>query len=545
MRISPGGQWRRPHSRSGEEREDAGGVGVRGFGRSTVDGHHGRCRACFSGHGRTSPLGGSGPHGKPQGCSSGRGAWRRRRCASLCRAALGVTCQSAAFSAGQAAHEPQVRGAAVRALQRSPRGLRRAFVRLLGARREQELESAKSAAIGRVQEAERADPVKALRGGVLEETAQEFVGRQRHRPALVTAAVAVAKGDRAVVAGDNRLVGDRGAVHVAAEVLDHLVGALDRRLGEDDPRLAPGDDRERDGGEGFAGEIEEATAKELRERFHGDEVAPATAREAHPGAAIGAEAAAGDEHVDVGMPLEGSRPRVQDGERADLGAEVVVVGAEGGKRVERCAEQDGEELLLMGAHDPPELRREREHDVEVLDRKEQVALPGDPSRSRRMSALRTGAVLARVVEDVLATAIVALGEVSPESRRAAVDDGLEGAPVARQHGPAMTGDVVGRVPAQNVGEAEHRLGHGPLLGMRGGTNAAAHREACQGSPGAVPFPATIARRARGSTVRRRRFWRRQLPRGARFRSTSRWSRPRLRRGGSPAGRSAGGVAARA
>ena len=109
----------------------------------------------------------------------------------------------------------------------------------------------------------------------------------------------------------------------------------------------------------------------------------------------------GNEHVDVGMPLERAGPRMQDGERADLGSEEARVSAEASERVERGLEEHRKERCLMRAHEAAELRRQSEHDMEVGHGQEKLALPRDPILSRVMAALWTGAMPARMKEQML------------------------------------------------------------------------------------------------------------------------------------------------
>ena len=94
---------------------------------------------------------------------------------------------------------------------------------------------------------------RALGRHVLREAAQELVGGQGHRLALMVTAVAIAEGDGAVAAGDDGLVGDRRAMDVAAKVLEDLLRLLHDGLGEDDPGLLPWDHGEGDVGEGIRG----------------------------------------------------------------------------------------------------------------------------------------------------------------------------------------------------------------------------------------------------------------------------------------------------
>jgi hypothetical protein len=113
-----------------------------------------------------------------------------------------------------------------------------------------------------VQQTESADAMDAAQRDVLEEAAQELVGGQGHGAARAVAAAAVGKGDGAVVAGGDGLVGKCGAMDVASQVVEHDTGTRNG-LGEDDPALVPGDVGQVQGRHGAASEMEEATSKEL------------------------------------------------------------------------------------------------------------------------------------------------------------------------------------------------------------------------------------------------------------------------------------------
>jgi hypothetical protein len=127
---------------------------------------------------------------------------------------------------------------------------------------EQELEAAQCGPLGGVEQTEGAHAVQTAQRHVLEEAAQKLVGVQSHGFALAVAAVSIVEGDGAVVAGGDGLVGKRGAMGVASEIVEHDAGARDG-LGEDDPALVPGDEGQLQAGHGAASEMAEATAKEL------------------------------------------------------------------------------------------------------------------------------------------------------------------------------------------------------------------------------------------------------------------------------------------
>ena len=59
----------------------------------------------------------------------------------------------------------------------------------------------------------------------MEEAAEEFGAGQLHAFAFAVAAIAVVEGDGFVVEGIDALVGERGAVDVAGEILKEGVGA--------------------------------------------------------------------------------------------------------------------------------------------------------------------------------------------------------------------------------------------------------------------------------------------------------------------------------
>jgi len=245
-------------------------------------------------------------------------------------------------------------------------------------------------------------------------------------------------------------------VHVASEVVEHDVGASDG-LREHDPALVPGDLGQVQAWRGGAGAREEATSEELRQGVdrHEEGLAPLGRRP--PRAAVARDPAGGDEQVDVRMPLEGARPGVEHGERADAPAEPVRISAQRGERVEGGAEEHAEEGSLVLAHGAAKLGWEREDDVEVRHRQEQGSLALEPATGGVLAALRAGAVMARVVEQMLPPTCSALGEMAAECPGATARDRLQGADVSVRHGGAVLREVILPVPANDVGEAGHGL----------------------------------------------------------------------------------------
>ena len=149
--------------------------------------------------------------------------------------------------------------------------------------------------------------------------------------------VAPAEADLTVLDGEEAVVGDGDAVGVLAEVVEDLVGPGEGALGVDDPLgLAEGLEVASEGvgvierGEGVA-ELEPAGAEGLLEQFE-EEAAEQAGEDANgeeeagaagdPAVTVGSDAAAGDDAVQVGVKREHLPPGMQDGEEADLGAEV-------------------------------------------------------------------------------------------------------------------------------------------------------------------------------------------------------------------------------
>ena len=146
-----------------------------------------------------------------------------------------------------------------------------------------------------------------------QEAAHELLGRQRHRLAAVRLAVVLpAEAHGAVLDGQQAVVGDGDAVGVASQVVEHAGGAVEGRLGVDDPLfLAQGGEVLVEGGglgergEG-AFEAQAALAEGALELL--EEERPEAAREdadrqeeagpaGDPAVAGGGQAAAGDDAV--------------------------------------------------------------------------------------------------------------------------------------------------------------------------------------------------------------------------------------------------------
>jgi len=183
-----------------------------------------------------------------------------------------------------------------------------------------------------------------------------------------------AERDVAVVDGIEAVVGDGDAVGVATEVAEDLVGAGERRLAVDHPLLARRLAQPRvaiatwaaeaAGIEGPFEELEELAAEDLGEDTD-EEEEPGLGGD--PSLALGAEAATGDDAVEMRMVGEGLGPGMEDGGEADAGSEVL---GPPGDVLEGFGDGAEEQVVTetpMGAQEWMEHVGDREDHVVVLD----------------------------------------------------------------------------------------------------------------------------------------------------------------------------------
>jgi len=75
---------------------------------------------------------------------------------------------------------------------------------------------------------------------MLKKPAHKFIGGKGHGLPLRVTALLVAKGDFAVLDRQDPAVGDSDPMHIATEVRQNVVGALESRFAINDPLLLPG-----------------------------------------------------------------------------------------------------------------------------------------------------------------------------------------------------------------------------------------------------------------------------------------------------------------
>ena len=301
-------------------------------------------------------------------------------------------------------------------------------------------------AAGVCQEAEVADPAKALRKHVEQKAADELVGIERHHLGSVVGAIVLpTKADIAVLAGEQPAIGDRNAMGIAAEIGENLLWPAERTLGVDDPfDFAQGIEMTAEhrrvaevcqiAKECELGVVErrlqvlqEQTSVQPRQNSDRQEKAgPAT-----DPASIAGKAAARDDAMGMGMMRQGLTPGVENGDHAGLSSEMPGIDADEADRLGCRLEQDVVDDRLVLERDDGDGPRHREDDVEVSDW-QQVGLPiGKPLGARQGLALRAVPVTTAVVGDANQAAVVALLNVPAERRSAARLDGGHDAALVR------------------------------------------------------------------------------------------------------------------
>jgi hypothetical protein len=277
-----------------------------------------------------------------------------------------------------------------------------------------------------------ADAMEAVWKHVHQEAAHELAGSEGHDlvlAAVIGAIVLPSESDMLVGEFDEPAVADGHAVRIAREIGQHLRRHGERLLGEYDPFpravgsqvghkdpaiLEAGEFREElkfARVEGRCETFEEQAAEQTRQHPDGqEEPRPAS----HPACAIGREAAARHDAMDVGMMIEVLSPGVQDGGEADLSAEMP--GIAGDRRQRLCGglEQEPVDLGLILERDGGDRSGQREHDVEIGSGQEFGLARLHPSLRRRPLALRTMAVAARVVGDARIGAILTSLDMTAE-----------------------------------------------------------------------------------------------------------------------------------
>ena len=116
------------------------------------------------------------------------------------------------------------------------------------------------------------------------------------------------------------------------------------------------------GAERLGKQLKKETTEQAGEDANGEEEAGAAA---DPAVAVGSNAATGDDAVQVGVQLQSLPPGMQDGNEADLSAEVLGVGGEGAQSAGGGTEQQGVDNARVLEGEGGDRRGKSEDQVEV------------------------------------------------------------------------------------------------------------------------------------------------------------------------------------
>ena len=162
----------------------------------------------------------------------------------------------------------------------------------------------------------------------------------------------------------------------------------------------------------------------------------------------------------MGMMDERLAPGVEDGEEADLGAEVAWVGSDRAERLGGGPEEETVDDGLVLGGDLGDRRGHGEDDVEVLGGQQVRSAPFEPGGASQRLTGRTVAIATRVVPDAPMTAVVTLLDVAAEGGGTALLDGRHHTAVRRREGGPDLGPEGIAVAAEHLRHGERGARHG-------------------------------------------------------------------------------------
>jgi len=326
------------------------------------------------------------------------------------------------------------------------------------------------------QAAQVAPPVEPMRWDVQHEPPQACHGIQRQgTQAMAGLVVLVAQGHRAILQGDEPVVGDGHTRRGAGEVGEDRLGGLERLFRRDAPGLVA------HGGEAGLpvrgpgacptttrqGEL--APAIERREprqaqppktpREHAN--GPAAGRPTWPPLGASRGSAPGWEHtMEMRVMGQGLAPGVEDGEAAHLGPEMLRIPSHVlERRGHGVQEEPREQARVLECQGPQGVRQGNAH-LAVGGLKDFPLSSGEPCGWRRAMTFGAATVAAGVVGLARVATLGALGEMAPESRAPAHGARPQGPMLrtrARRPIPCQTGGAM-RTP--HLGDCARRRTHG-------------------------------------------------------------------------------------
>lgn len=167
--------------------------------------------------------------------------------------------------------------------------------------------------------------------GVLEIPAQELLRGKSNALMKTVSTIAISEGDVCAVAVEQSSVGERGTMNVATEIVDDVFSPFQDGLDVHDPMLASAHIGELRLRKSAAGERHEYSPKLGSEGADGDEkrLSGLSVSSTRNPSTVGRQSATGYEEMDMRVPLQGSRPGMQNRQCTELASEVFRVCAEG------------------------------------------------------------------------------------------------------------------------------------------------------------------------------------------------------------------------
>ena len=210
--------------------------------------------------------------------------------------------------------------------------------------------------------------------------------------------------------------------------------------------------------------FEEQPAEQAREHAHRQEEAGAAS---DPARAVGRQAAAGNDDVDMRMMGQRRAPGVQDGGEADARAQMLGVGGDRRQRLGGGPEQEVVDGGLVLERDLGDRRRQGEDDVVIGDRQQLGLALGKPLARRRALTLRAVPIAAGVVGDALMRAVLAALDVPAERGGATGFDRRHDLQLREAHMAGVGLAPCGPVGAKDVGDLQKRPRHAALVSAGG------------------------------------------------------------------------------
>jgi hypothetical protein len=294
-----------------------------------------------------------------------------------------------------------------------------------------------------VQPTEAADAVEVGGQDVLEEAAKELEGMEVDVPPGASAALTERPAEPAIGQALEWAVAGGGLEDVAAEVWEGFVTAAHSRA-MDDPALLPHLRRQFREGLGvlLLQRLAEECASAVAEGLDGqEELGPGGL----PMALVAAEAAAGNQAVDVRMICEGAGPGVEHGQQAESGAEALGVLGQVLQGLGTGAQEQVVAEAGVRADPAAQAFGHSEGDQEIGDREQQGRVGRQPLLGVLSAALGAMPIIAGVVGEVTVAAIGAIVERPAQRGGAAGQEGLQHLALAGGHGGTELGQI-GRSP---------------------------------------------------------------------------------------------------